>query len=162
MKKLFVDLDLCIGCQAHSIACSRVNHGVMTMQSCEISEEATLPVVCRHCEDPACVNACPNESMKRDDDGIVRRSVELCTGCMSCTLACPFGVLTRDMRMARHSMSKCDLCESRVDKGLEPACVATCPTGALQFKEVEEVYQDKAPLTIGAHTIGHSPYVRRT
>ncbi|MCK5558447.1 MAG: 4Fe-4S binding protein [Candidatus Hydrogenedentes bacterium] len=161
MKKLFVDLDLCIGCQAHSVACNRVNHDILTMQSSEIADEATLPVVCRHCESAACVAACPNESMKRHEDGIVRRSMAMCTGCMSCTLACPFGVLTRGMRLARHSSSKCDLCASRVERRLEPACVATCPTGALQFREVEEVYEAKEVLVVGAHTIGHSPYIRR-
>lgn len=162
MKKLFVDLDLCIGCQAHSAACNRVNHDVLTMQSGEIPDEATLPVVCRHCESPACVAACPNESMRRDEDGIIRRSMALCTGCMSCALACPFGVLTRDMSLAQYSLSKCDTCASKVERGLEPACVATCPTGALQFREIEEVYEAKELLVVGAHTIGHSPYIRRT
>ena len=65
------------------------------------------------------------------------------------------------MRLARHSSSKCDLCASRVERRLEPACVATCPTGALQFREVEEVYEAKEVLVVGAHTIGHSPYIRR-
>jgi Fe-S-cluster-containing dehydrogenase component len=161
MKKLFVDLDVCIGCQAHSVACNRVNHNVLTMQSTDIADVATLPVVCRHCESAACVMACPNESMKKHEDGIVRRSMATCTGCMSCTLACPFGVLARSMRLARHASSKCDLCASRVEQGLEPACVATCPTGALKFREVEEVYEAKELLVVGAHTIGHNPYIRR-
>lgn len=160
MKKLFVDLDLCIGCQAHSVACNRVNHNVLTMQSTDVADDATLPVVCRHCESPACVAACPNGSMDRGDDGVVRRNMAMCTGCMSCTFACPFGVLTRGMRLARHSASKCNLCAPRVERGLEPACVATCPTGALQFREVEEVYE-KEPVVLGAHTLGHNPYIRR-
>jgi formate dehydrogenase iron-sulfur subunit len=42
-------------------------------------------------------------------------------------------------------VDKCTLCPQRIDKGLEPACVATCPTDAL-------VYGERADLVKEAHT----------
>lgn len=161
MKKLFVQLDLCIGCQAHSVACHRVRLGALTLQSTEVDSVGTLPVVCRHCEDPACAGACPNEAMIRDEDGVVRRNPFRCTGCRSCVLACPFGVLSRGMKLGLFPMGKCDLCTSRLADGKEPACVATCPTGAIIFKEADEVYAGEDEMVLGSHTVGYRTYIRR-
>ena len=162
MKKLFVQLDVCIGCQAHSVACNRVRNETVTLQSTEIESVGNLPVVCRHCEEPACVAACPHEAMTRDEDGIVRRNPFRCTGCRSCVLACPFGVLSQGLNLAHFSMGKCDLCTDRVKDGMEPACVATCPTGALRFEEVGEVYTREGELVLGSHSVGYETYIRRS
>jgi len=161
VKKLFVQLDLCIGCQAHSVACQRVKHGGVTFQSVVIEGVGELPVVCRHCEEPACVAACPHEAMTRDEDGVVRRNAARCTGCRSCVLACPFGVLSGGMRLPLFSVAKCDLCVSRTGEGKEPACVATCPTGALRFEEAEDAYADEKGMVLGSHAVSFKTYVRR-
>jgi formate dehydrogenase iron-sulfur subunit len=44
---------------------------------------------------------------------------------------CPFDIPRYDAKLAR--MSKCTMCIDRVSEGLLPACVKTCPTGAMQF-----------------------------
>ncbi|MCA1733914.1 MAG: 4Fe-4S dicluster domain-containing protein, partial [Acidobacteria bacterium] len=40
---------------------------------------------------------------------------------------------------AEKKMSKCLFCVARIDAGLEPACVDTCPTGALQFGKLDDI-----------------------
>lgn len=161
MKKLFVQLDLCIGCQAHSLACQRVHNQAVTLQSTAVEGVGNLPVVCRHCEEPACVAACPRDAMTRDEDGVVRRNSARCTGCRSCVLACPFGVLSQGMRLQVFPLGKCDLCTSRVEDGKQPACVTTCPTGALRFEEVSEVHTKEREVVIGSHSVGYKTYNRR-
>lgn len=161
MKKLFVQLDRCIGCQAHSLACQRVRLGTMTLQSAYVDDVGNLPVVCRHCEEPACVAACPQEAMTRDEDGVVRRNPSRCTGCKSCVYACPFGVLSMDAGLIMFALGKCDLCASRIADGLEPACVATCPTGAIRWEEVGDAFEKEGEVVLGAHATGYRTYIRR-
>jgi len=60
---------------------------------------------------------------------VVRVDADLCLGCHSCSIACPFGV----PRFGEDgTMQKCDLCSVRLEHGLEPACVRVCPSKALR------------------------------
>ena len=47
--------------------------------------------------------------------------------------ACPYGARYYDEKSLK--VEKCNLCLSRVAKGLLPACVATCPVKARDFDE---------------------------
>ena len=55
--------------------------------------------------------------------------------------ACPFGVI--DMARDGKAVVKCDLCIRRTAKGQEPACVAGCPTKAIQFRELDDWLQQR-------------------
>lgn len=159
MKRLFVDLDRCIGCGSCATACARVLGGVSSIRYAELGPQVEIPTVCRHCTEAPCLNACPNEAITRREDGIVERNQMRCIGCRSCVLACPFGALGDDLQ--EHAAVKCDLCAARVDRGLPPACVATCASGARTFEEFPTAAGDRKRVLVGADSLGHHPYRRR-
>jgi anaerobic dimethyl sulfoxide reductase subunit B (iron-sulfur subunit) len=85
---------------------------------------------------------CPTGAIsRRDEDGVVLVDHDLCIGCHSCELACPFGApkFPQDGKMA-----KCDLCVIRKEHGMKPACVLVCPARALDAGPVEELSNKKA------------------
>jgi anaerobic dimethyl sulfoxide reductase subunit B len=89
-------------------------------------------IACTHCEDPACVEACPTGAIeKRKEDGVVVVNQDACTGCRSCFDACP---IHAPQFVSDGTMQICDLCLDHIDFDSEaPPCVVTCPTRALQF-----------------------------
>ena len=157
MKRLFVDLDRCIGCGSCAAACARVLGGVSAIKYAKLGEQVEVPSACRHCTEAPCLGVCPAEAITRGEDAVVVRNPLLCVGCNSCVLACPFGALADDF--LDHTAVKCSLCAPRVERGLLPACVATCASGARSFEEFEEAAGRK--LLVGAESLGHNPYRRR-
>lgn len=113
-------------------------------------------VSCNHCQDPACVKACPTGYVYKDEEyGIVRTdSDRTCIACRRCQEACPWDspqyydddldkYQPGDARRPR--MTKCDLCIDRIKEGLKPACVAACIMRALDagpLEELKERYPD--------------------
>ncbi|HEY1413327.1 MAG TPA: formate dehydrogenase subunit beta, partial [Rhodopila sp.] len=87
---------------------------------------------CMHCEDPGCLKACPAPgAIVQYANGIVDFISENCIGCGYCVKGCPFNIPR--INPVDHKSYKCTLCSDRVGVGLEPACVKTCPTGAIMF-----------------------------
>jgi formate dehydrogenase iron-sulfur subunit len=87
---------------------------------------------CMHCADPGCLKACPAPgAIVQYSNGIVDFHEENCIGCGYCITGCPFNI-PRISKMDNKAY-KCTLCSDRVSVGLEPACVKTCPTGAIVF-----------------------------
>lgn len=154
-----IDESKCIGCKACQSACMEWNDlrdvvGVNTgsyqnppdlsAQSWTVMKfyEEELPgkglqwlIVkdgCLHCEDPGCLRACPAPgAIVKYANGIVDFQEENCIGCGYCQTGCPFNVPR--FSGADNKAYKCTLCSDRVAVGLEPACVKSCPTGALVF-----------------------------
>ena len=52
---------------------------------------------------------------------------------------------------------KCTLCSDRVGVGLEPACVKTCPTGAITFGSKEDMIEHAAERVVDLKDRGYSP-----
>jgi Fe-S-cluster-containing dehydrogenase component len=139
---LWVDTSRCIGCFSCETAC-KMEHElpagprpirVMQIGPLEHGNELSMtyqPAVCLHCTSPACAGACPTGAMQKRSDGLVFADPELCIGCQSCAIACPFGI--PQLNPGTGKIAKCDGCMDRGDQGLSPACVLACPTETLSF-----------------------------
>lgn len=105
---------------------------------------------CMHCVDPACVSACPVSAMTKTPEGPVVYDWERCFGCRYCMVACPFSVPSFEWDKPLSLVRKCDMCYERIVAGLEPACVAACPNGALAYGTRDELLA-LAEQRIAAH-----------
>ncbi len=130
-------MNLCTGCRACAAACAGGHHEQGLLKHGHVGEKAELPLHCRHCDTPLCLEVCPQDAIKRDEDGTIIRMTHLCIGCGSCVYSCPFGVMFPYRTW--HVSPKCDLCYDRLEEGKEPRCVATCTSGALVFEELSEL-----------------------
>lgn len=93
---------------------------------------------CQHCDAPACVAACPQGSMVKDEEtGLVFNDPETCIGCGMCVTACPYDAPTVDTELKLSV--KCNGCHERVVKGLKPICVEACPLRALEFGPIADL-----------------------
>ena len=133
MKKfeLSIDNNLCWGCRTCEAACKQENRTAVGVKLIAVREEGPRRIndrpefafrvnLCRHCDDPPCVEACPAEAIAKRADGIVVMDYDLCTGCQACIAACPYGAIGFDAD--KGIAQKCNLCHHRVDQGLIPAC----------------------------------------
>jgi anaerobic dimethyl sulfoxide reductase subunit B len=150
----YLDLERCTGCFACAVACMDQNDLEVTAEPTAWRQvfkvesgaypEARLRYVslaCMHCEDAPCLMACPTGAIARESGTrVVKVNQELCIGCHSCSMACPFGV----PRFGQDgTMQKCDLCTMRLENGLEPACVRVCPTKALRQGDPNDLSMDR-------------------
>ena len=133
MKKyaLAIDHEACWGCKTCEVACKQENGAADGIKLIYVSEDGPKMVdgepyfvfqvnVCRHCDDPDCIDACPEEAITKRKDGIVVMDYEQCTGCELCIEACPYNAISFDAD--KDVAQKCNLCYERVDQGLIPAC----------------------------------------
>ena len=119
-----------------------------------------VPALCNHCVDAPCVAVCPTGASHQRDDGIVLVDQHTCIGCRACMMACPYSArfYLRDGMLdtgyhgqertayedakwqwfTEGTVTKCTFCAHRVDTGLEPACVVTCPAEARIFGDLDD------------------------
>lgn len=147
MPKIVMDLDLnrCVCCYACVVACNDQHYdvdeeGPSLRKAIRYENKAghikCMAVGCMHCADAPCLAACPTGAVYRDEKtALVQTDPSLCIGCRSCLAACPFGA---PQFTAENKMVKCDGCLSRIRCGKLPACVKTCPSGALSLREEGE------------------------
>lgn len=136
-KRVYLNFDLCCGCRSCAAACAYGHHLQSLLGHSRINDSAELPLHCLQCENPACAATCPNEAMRKMEDGTVQRSQLKCVGCSSCAIACPFGVIQPEL--TRRIVPKCDLCLDLLALGEPPRCVQTCTSGALSFEDKANV-----------------------
>jgi molybdopterin-containing oxidoreductase family iron-sulfur binding subunit len=163
---MVIDLRACIGCNACTLACRADNAtppGIFwsTVLEKEVgrypaARRIFLPVLCNHCARPACLDVCPTGATYKRPDGIVLIDYTVCIGCRACMEACPYVARSyydgngtyypRERTPYEEAQQdypagvvmKCDFCVDRVDHGLDPACVQTCPTVCRVFGDLDD------------------------
>ncbi|WP_288071746.1 4Fe-4S binding protein, partial [Adlercreutzia caecimuris] len=97
----------CIGCQTCAFACKMQNGVAKDMRWNRVLTEGGgvaddaqgqypnltrtyLPLACQHCENPACLKACPTGATYKDEMGRVEIDYDKCIGCRMCMAACPY------------------------------------------------------------------------
>ena len=92
--------------------------------------------ICQHCDNAPCVTVCPTGASFQRKDGIVLVDPNKCILCGSCVTACPYAA--RQVDLTTKTIDKCTFCAHRVDKGLLPACVETCPAHVRIFGDLDD------------------------
>lgn len=175
-----IDTTKCIGCKACQVACSEWNelrdevghnHGTYDNPQDLSAETWTLMRFtehetddgnlewlirkdgCMHCAEPGCLAACPSPgAIIKHANGIVDFDQDHCIGCGYCITGCPFNIPRISQK--DHKAYKCTLCSDRVAVGLEPACVKTCPTGAIVFGTKEDMKEHAAERIVDLKSRG--------
>jgi len=167
---VLIDTTKCIGCKSCQSACKQAN-GLPTDDRPVALSVTTLTIVdfrnistnpqkpeikpvkrqCMHCEEPACVSACPVGALVKQESGCVTYDETICIGCRYCMVACPFGVPKYNWDSANPRINKCAQNCMANGKRDKPACVAACPQQALTYGDREEL------LTIARSRIRENP-----
>jgi len=156
---MVIDLNKCVRCRSCYVRCKIVNDIPARGPDSPVEyyrlryvewEEGTypnirkifIPVHCMHCDEPACMAVCPAKAITKRPDGIVTVDRTKCIGCMSCTIACPYGApYILDTRADR-----CDFCLKLLEQGQQPYCVETCPAGAIVFGDLDDPKSEVSKL----------------
>jgi len=172
---MVIDLKRCIGCYACQLSC-KAEHGtppgVFFARVLKHEEgnypsvrQLFLPVLCNHCQDAPCVDACPTGASFQSEDGVVDIDHDKCVGCKTCMVACPYSnryfndqpqhyfeqgpTDYERARMSQHQtdvVMKCDFCKERRAAGKQPACVSNCPTIARYFGDLDDSLSEVSRL----------------
>ena len=147
----FFDAGRCSGCHACTVACKNwhgLPPGPLKYLRVYEYETGSFPDVrlhfqwipCYHCEDPACIDACPSKAMHKEDKyGAVLIDDGICDGCRICYDVCPYGAPVFESDEIGVSARKCDMCLDRLERNESPICVLACPTRALDFDPLDDL-----------------------
>ena len=167
-KSILVDTTRCTGCRGCQVACKQWNQlpGIKTKQTgsyqnppdfsfdtyklvrfSEGRQEGSKKLywhfysdMCRHCMNPPCAVA-GDEIIHDDATGAVvypkgNKAIDVDTAFEVCPYKVPHG------NEATKEAAKCTMCFDRITNGMKPACVFSCPTGAMEFGERDAILKE--------------------
>ncbi len=118
---MVIDLGKCVGCGACALACKTENNTgdrvngqrfnwadfIIRMEGefPDVRQEV-LPVLCNHCSEAACIEACPTDpkSLYKSPQGITLHVPDRCIGCQACQDECPYSASDVDEEGAEYSV----------------------------------------------------------
>ena len=168
-KAFFIDTTVCMGCRGCQIACKQWNQlpatktkNVGSYQNPQDLSFYTYKLIrfqeylgsdgkpvwyffpdqCRHCVEPPCKETAddmvPGGIIIDSQTGAVLYTDKLKKANANDIIeACPFNIPR--VQKGTGYMAKCTMCFERVHNGLLPACVKTCPTGAMNFGDRDKM-----------------------
>jgi formate dehydrogenase iron-sulfur subunit len=98
-----------------------------------------FPEQCRHCVEPPCLDTAGDKAAIFKDDAtgaVIYTAKTKGLKAKEIIESCPYNIPRKGKD---GTLAKCDMCLDRVQNGLLPACVKTCPTGAMSFGAREEM-----------------------
>jgi len=160
-KSFFIDTTLCTACRGCQVACKQwhdlpaeetKNRGTYenpadlsfdTYKLVRMREEVIggklqwlfFPEQCRHCDEAPCLDTAGDETAVYKDaatGAIIFTANTKGLNVDEIIESCPYNIPRKG---SDGTLAKCDMCLDRVHNGLSPACVKTCPTGAMNFGE---------------------------
>jgi len=171
---MVIDLRRCIGCYNCAVSCKIGNNlpddiwwnRVLTVGGGTIDtasgtypndlQMSHMPISCQHCENPACVKACPiGATYKREEDGVVMQDYDKCIGCRMCMVSCPYNARSFNWKKPEHYVDhalgdadapqhqynvveKCTFCANRTARGDVPVCMELCPARARFWGDLDD------------------------
>jgi formate dehydrogenase iron-sulfur subunit len=169
-KSFFVDTTKCTACRGCQVACKQWNQrpgektysqgshqnppdlSFNTWKVVRFSEVAEpkvnyyfFPDQCRHCVSPPCKEVAEGKAkgavLQDEKTGAVIFSPKVKVkpeDFKEIREACPYNI---PRISGAGIMGKCTMCIDRVKEGMLPACVKTCPTGAMNFGERKDMLE---------------------
>ena len=160
---ILCDSTRCIACRACQVACKQWNEleaeettnrgtyenppdlSAVTWNRIKFIEKERagkldwlfVRLACMHCTEASCERVCPTGAISHHESGAVIIDQKQCIGCGYCVQACPFHVPHKDEALG--TARKCWLCMDRTSNGQQPACVKSCPTGALEYGDRDQL-----------------------
>ena len=169
---MVIDQRRCIGCHSCTVACRTWNDLPMDIIYNPVVSEGVkgtfphvhrnwTPLLCMHCEHPACVPCCPTGASQQDPDGTVWVDYKKCMGCKVCVNACPYGMrdVSHMVRRFDEYVRKCTFCRDKrhlaeqYGKTVEPYCVQTCHQKARIFGDLDDPNSEVSKLIGSGETV---------
>jgi electron transport protein HydN len=94
-----VNLNRCENCGVCEMACAERHGGKARLKVKDvlqsrglIFDDEALPIVCKQCENPACIEVCKPKAIMREND-VISIDEDKCIGCGRCVKSCPFNAI---------------------------------------------------------------------